>query len=145
MGALTDAIYERGIQDQKNFEKKVKFRKFMDIALPTGVVLGASIVVGSMFFGSIKLGDLVGTSIQNNQDHLKSIENKPLVFEEKQVGDCKVNYIETSHQNSVGTYQQDLYLKSTCGDQVVSHKSKRKNKYFQNEVSTKSNNRCEKK
>lgn len=53
---------------------------------------------------------------------LQSIENKPLVFEEKQVGDCKVGY----NKNSVGTYQQDLYLKSTCGNQVSITKVKEK-------------------
>ena len=88
----------------------------MNIAIPVGLVLGVTLLAGSFAFGASKFTDRVEDAIEKNQQHLQSVENKPLVFEEKVMGDCKVSYIETSHQNSVGKYEQDLYLKSNCAN-----------------------------
>lgn len=118
MGALAEAVYQRAIQDQKDFETRAKIKKFLTIALTTGAALGLTALAISIGTSTGIVANNVSKAINDNQLHLQSVEKTPLVFEEKQVGDCKVGYIETSHQNSVGRYEQDLYIKSTCGDQV---------------------------
>lgn len=90
---------------------KVNIQKFLNISV------GCIIALGFVAIPTIALKN-INNNYDKEQQYFQSIEQNPLVYDEKEVQDCKISYIESAHKNENNVYEQDLYLKTTCGEQI---------------------------
>lgn len=111
MGNLSDAIYQRTIDDFETSRKREKIRKFVSIGV--GVVVTLSLA--SVF---VTLTLAINEDNKITKQHLKQVAEKPLVYDGGQVDGCNLRYIQTAHLVSDNFYKEDILLKSDCNGSI---------------------------
>lgn len=119
MGSLSDAVYQRTINDFESSKKRTKIKKFLGVSAGVAVVLGMSV-------GVVNLVNASHDFHNSHQARLQYMSKTPFVLDGGTVDGCKIQYIATAHETANGAFEKANYMKSDCDGNVYINKIKEK-------------------